>query len=74
LKIFVFIPCPSKYHPTAFKVSSVEGQSIIRWNAKYHPLKSIIRRKSFCSSIMVSDFDDIYHSIIRHLLGAEKRL
>ena len=37
LKIFVFIQRPSKYHPTAFKVSSVDLQSIIRWKAKYHP-------------------------------------
>ena len=30
LKIFVFIQRPSKYHPKAFKVSSVDLQSIIR--------------------------------------------
>ena len=41
LKIFVFIQRPSKYHPTAFKVSSVEGQSIIRSNTGYHTLNSI---------------------------------
>ena len=41
--IFVFIQRPSKYHPTAFKVSSVEGQSIIRWNAKYHPTEILLQ-------------------------------
>ena len=37
MKIIVFIQRPSKYHPTAFKVSSDGLQSIIRWKAKYHP-------------------------------------
>jgi len=45
LKIFVFIQRPSKYHPTAFKVSSVAFQSIIRRTSKYHPLECKVSSK-----------------------------
>jgi len=43
LKIFVFIQRPSKYHPLKVKVSSVGMQSIIRWNAKYHPTEILLQ-------------------------------